>query len=286
MVRSPGEKTRSVRMKRPAGREVLGVVEDRRRVGVLDRQDERETSGWCGAPSTCPLLAAGPFRGPDGHASSPPDRRRIMDQAGQEDEFRARRRAGRAAVLDAGRPIRPDRPSPSLHPRPALRGPPEGSMQTKFLLGENQIPTHWYNVIADLPAPPAPVLHPGTLKPVTPADMLPLFPPGLLEQEMSAERWIKIPDEVREIYKLWRPSPAHPRPPAGDSSSARRPRSTSSTRGSRRPAPTSRTPRCRRPTTTSWPARSASPPRPAPGSGAPPSPWPARCSAWSAPSTW
>jgi tryptophan synthase beta chain len=80
-------------------------------------------------------------------------------------------------------------------------------MQTKFLLGENQIPTHWYNVIADLPAPPAPVLHPGTLKPVTPADMLPLFPPGLLEQEMSAERWIKIPDEVREIYRLWRPTP-------------------------------------------------------------------------------
>ncbi len=80
-------------------------------------------------------------------------------------------------------------------------------MRTKFLLGENQIPTHWYNLIADLPAPPAPVLHPGTLQPVTPADMLPLFPPGLLEQEMSAERWIKIPDEVREIYKLWRPTP-------------------------------------------------------------------------------
>jgi tryptophan synthase beta chain len=80
-------------------------------------------------------------------------------------------------------------------------------MQTKFLLGENQIPTHWYNIIADLPAPPAPVLHPGTLKPVTPADMLPLFPPGLLEQEMSAERWIKIPEEVRDIYRLWRPTP-------------------------------------------------------------------------------
>ena len=82
-------------------------------------------------------------------------------------------------------------------------------MDTKFLLGENQIPTHWYNIIADLPAPPAPVLHPGTLKPITPADMLPLFPPGLLEQEMSAERWIKIPDEVREIYRLWRPSPLY-----------------------------------------------------------------------------
>jgi tryptophan synthase beta chain len=80
-------------------------------------------------------------------------------------------------------------------------------MQTKFLLGEEQIPTHWYNMGADLPAAPAPVLHPATKQPVTPPDLLPLFPPGLLEQEMSAERWIKIPDEVREIYRLWRPSP-------------------------------------------------------------------------------
>jgi tryptophan synthase beta chain len=80
-------------------------------------------------------------------------------------------------------------------------------MQTKFLLPENQIPTHWYNVIADLPAPPAPVLHPVTLKPVTPPDLLPLFPGALLEQEMSPERWIKIPDEVREVLAQWRPSP-------------------------------------------------------------------------------
>ncbi|MGB8933302.1 MAG: TrpB-like pyridoxal phosphate-dependent enzyme [Anaeromyxobacteraceae bacterium] len=80
-------------------------------------------------------------------------------------------------------------------------------MQTKFLLPENQIPTHWYNVIADLPAPPAPVLHPGTLKPVTPQDLLPLFPGALIEQEMSPERWIKIPDEVRDVLSQWRPSP-------------------------------------------------------------------------------
>jgi len=80
-------------------------------------------------------------------------------------------------------------------------------MDTKILLAERDIPTHWYNIVADLPAPPAPVLHPATLKPVTPADMLPLFPPGLLEQEMSAERWIAIPEPVREIYKLWRPTP-------------------------------------------------------------------------------
>jgi tryptophan synthase beta chain len=80
-------------------------------------------------------------------------------------------------------------------------------METKFLLGENQIPTHWYNVIPDLPGPPAPVLHPATGKPVTPPDLLPLFPMGLIEQEVSSERWVKIPDEVREAYRLWRPSP-------------------------------------------------------------------------------
>jgi tryptophan synthase beta chain len=79
--------------------------------------------------------------------------------------------------------------------------------QTKYLLGEDRIPTHWYNVIADLPAPPAPVLHPATGEPVTPADMLPLFPPALLEQEMSSARWIPIPEEIRQIYALWRPSP-------------------------------------------------------------------------------
>ncbi len=80
-------------------------------------------------------------------------------------------------------------------------------MQTKILLGENQIPTHWYNVIPDMPGPIAPVLHPGTKKPVTPQDLLPLFPMGLIEQEVSPERWIKIPDEVRNAYRHWRPSP-------------------------------------------------------------------------------
>jgi len=80
-------------------------------------------------------------------------------------------------------------------------------MDTKFLLGENQIPTHWYNVIPDLPGAPAPVLHPATCKPITPQDLLPLFPMGLIEQEVSSERWIKIPDPVREAYRVWRPSP-------------------------------------------------------------------------------
>jgi tryptophan synthase beta chain len=80
-------------------------------------------------------------------------------------------------------------------------------MQTKFLLGENQIPTHWYNIIPDLPGPMSPVIHPGTKQPVTPADLLPLFPMDLIEQEVSQERWIPIPDAVREAYRIWRPSP-------------------------------------------------------------------------------
>jgi tryptophan synthase beta chain len=82
-------------------------------------------------------------------------------------------------------------------------------METKILLGENQIPTHWYNVIPDMPGPLAPVLHPGTGKPVTPDDLLPLFPMGLIEQEVSGERWIKIPDPVRDAYRQWRPSPLY-----------------------------------------------------------------------------
>ena len=80
-------------------------------------------------------------------------------------------------------------------------------METKYLLRESDLPTHWYNIIPDMPGPLAPVIHPGTLKPVTPDDLLPLFPMGLIEQEMSPERWVKIPDEVREIYKIWRPTP-------------------------------------------------------------------------------
>jgi tryptophan synthase beta chain len=82
-------------------------------------------------------------------------------------------------------------------------------MQTKYVLGEDQIPTHWYNVIPDLPGPIAPVLHPGTQQPVTPQDLLPLFPMGLIEQEVSRERWVKIPDAVREAYRVWRPSPLY-----------------------------------------------------------------------------
>ena len=78
--------------------------------------------------------------------------------------------------------------------------------QTRIMLDESEIPTHWYNVVADMPNPPLPPLGPDG-NPVTPDQMLAIFPGNLLEQEMSAERWIAIPEEVREIFKLWRPTP-------------------------------------------------------------------------------
>jgi tryptophan synthase beta chain len=79
--------------------------------------------------------------------------------------------------------------------------------RTKFLLDESDMPTAWYNVVPDLPAPPPPPLHPGTGEPVGPEDLAPLFPQALIAQEVSTERYIPIPDEVQEVYRLWRPSP-------------------------------------------------------------------------------
>lgn len=70
-----------------------------------------------------------------------------------------------------------------------------------------KVPTHWYNLAADLPEPVAPHLHPATREPVTDADLAPLFPAGLIEQEFTTERWVEIPEAVREVYASWRPSP-------------------------------------------------------------------------------
>ena len=81
------------------------------------------------------------------------------------------------------------------------------SEQTKYLLPETSIPTHWVNVMADLPGEPLPPLSPQTLEPAGPPDLAPIFPMALIEQEVSAEPAIEIPDEVREIYALWRPTP-------------------------------------------------------------------------------
>jgi tryptophan synthase beta chain len=84
---------------------------------------------------------------------------------------------------------------------------PASDTRTKIVLDENDIPTHWYNVVPDLSHPPSPVLHPGTGQPVGPADLAPLFPMALIGQEVSQDKTIEIPDEVRDVYRLWRPTP-------------------------------------------------------------------------------
>jgi len=78
--------------------------------------------------------------------------------------------------------------------------------QTKYILDEKQMPTSWYNVLADLPEPLPPPLHPGTKQPLGPEDLAPLFPMELIKQEMSTERYIEIPEELQDIFKLWRPT--------------------------------------------------------------------------------
>jgi tryptophan synthase beta chain len=82
-------------------------------------------------------------------------------------------------------------------------------MPTKITLPEAELPTHWYNIVADLPVPPPPVLHPGTHQPVGPDDLAPLFPMDLILQEVSQDRFIEIPEEIRDVYRLWRPSPLY-----------------------------------------------------------------------------
>ena len=81
--------------------------------------------------------------------------------------------------------------------------------QTKFLLDESALPRRWYNIAADMPSPPQPVLHPGTGQPVGPDDLAPLFPMELIGQEVSTDAEIAIPDEVLDIYRLWRPTPLY-----------------------------------------------------------------------------
>ncbi|MDQ7793100.1 MAG: TrpB-like pyridoxal phosphate-dependent enzyme [bacterium] len=77
----------------------------------------------------------------------------------------------------------------------------------KYLLAENEIPTAWYNLAADLPFRPNPPLHPRTLEPLGPDDLATLFPPSLIEQEMTSRRFVDIPGEVLDVYRLWRPTP-------------------------------------------------------------------------------
>jgi len=81
--------------------------------------------------------------------------------------------------------------------------------QYKYNLQESQLPTHWYNLIADMKEPPPPYRHPATLDLLGPDDLVPIFPLALIEQEVSRERWIEIPDEVQDVLKMWRPAPLY-----------------------------------------------------------------------------
>ena len=139
------------------------------------------------------------------------------------------------------------------------------SEPTKFLLGEGDVPTHWVNLLPDLPGEPLPPLNPGTGQPAGPDDLTPIFPMGLILQEVSPEPEVEIPEEVREAYGLWRPTPLY---------RARRLETALDTprahllqvRGRlARPARTSPTPRSRRRTRTRRRASRSSRPRPAPG---------------------
>lgn len=90
---------------------------------------------------------------------------------------------------------------------PQPSGSPASGSADTVILGKREIPSAWYNLHADLPHPLPPPLHPATHQPVMPSDMEALFPPALVEQEMSRERWIEIPEPVREILAMWRPTP-------------------------------------------------------------------------------
>lgn len=81
--------------------------------------------------------------------------------------------------------------------------------QYKYVLQEKDLPTHWYNILADMKQPPPPFRHPATLEILQPEDLMPVFPEALIKQEMSLERWIEIPHEVRDALKMWRPTPLH-----------------------------------------------------------------------------
>ena len=112
--------------------------------------------------------------------------------------------------------------------------------QVKFVLDETQIPKFWYNLTADLTGPLPPVLHPGTKQPAGPGDLEPLFPMALIMQEVSTEREIEIPEPIRDVYRMWRPSPLI-RARRLEQALGTPAKSTSRTRAFRRLALTSRT---------------------------------------------
>src|SRR5205823_1633171 len=95
----------------------------------------------------------------------------------------------------------------ALKSAPRTRGDPVSDEPVKYVLPESEIPTHWVNLMPDLPGDPSPPLNPGTGEPAGPDDLTPIFPMGLIEQEVATDPEVEIPDEVRDVYKRWRPSP-------------------------------------------------------------------------------
>ncbi len=124
------------------------------------------------------------------------------------------------------------------------------AQRTKYILDEADLPTQWYNIQADLKTPVPPVLHPGTGQPIGPQDLAPLFPMEMIKQEVSQERWIDIPEEVRDVYACGG-LPRCTGPDGWNGRSIPLPVSTTSTRASARPAATSPTQPWPRRTTTS-----------------------------------
>ena len=160
----------------------------------------------------------------------------------------------------------------------------ERRAEHKIHLTESEMPTTWYNVIPDLPAPPPPPLHPGTREPVGPDDLAPLFPMALIEQEVVDGPLHRHPGEVLDVYRLWRPTRCSA-PPGSSKRSVPRPASTTSTRAS--PAgshkPNTSVPQAYY---NSQEGIRSSPPRPAPASGAARWPTPPPSTASTARSGW
>src|SRR5690606_21296520 len=103
----------------------------------------------------------------------------------------------------------PHRDHPTDHPTETRENGVPMAEQSRYLLNDDQVPTSWYNIVPDLPAPPPPPLHPATHQPIGPDDLAPLFPMDLILQEVSEDRYVPIPDEVRDVYLLWRATPLH-----------------------------------------------------------------------------
>src|SRR6185437_4573739 len=117
----------------------------------------------------------------------------------------SRARAGsRRRVIRAPLPVAVTRIESRLHCERSMK---MSTDTVKYTLSEAELPTHWINLLPDLPGDPMPPLNPGTMQPAGPDDLTPIFPMGVIQQEVSMEPEVEIPDQVRDVYKLWRPTP-------------------------------------------------------------------------------